>query len=115
MLCYPILYHIILCSDETQGPRDLHACVPPEILGPSTMKSTMDSLRGSSVNIGAVQRRLAWPLRKDDTHKSMMKSTQMLAPVYLEGVQGETPACLRSGCEFKAHLISKQPFEGLGT
>ena len=29
----------------------------------------MDSLRGSSVKIGTIQRRLAWPLRKDDTHK----------------------------------------------
>ena len=29
-----------------------------------------DALRGSSVKIGAIQRRLAWPLRKDDTHKS---------------------------------------------
>jgi hypothetical protein len=28
------------------------------------------SLRGSSVKIGTIQRRLAWPLRKDDTHKS---------------------------------------------
>ena len=27
----------------------------------------MDSLRGSSVKIGTIQRRLAWPLRKDDT------------------------------------------------
>ena len=31
---------------------------------------TPDSLRGSSVKIGTIQRRLAWPLRKDDTHKS---------------------------------------------
>ena len=30
----------------------------------------MDSLRGSSDTIGTIQRRLAWPLRKDDTHKS---------------------------------------------
>ena len=30
----------------------------------------LDSLRGSSVNIGTIQRRLAWPLRKDDTHTS---------------------------------------------
>jgi hypothetical protein len=30
----------------------------------------LDSLRGSSVQIGTIQRRLAWPLRKDDTHKS---------------------------------------------
>ena len=32
----------------------------------------LDSLRGSSVKIGTIQRRLAWPLRKDDTHKSRM-------------------------------------------
>ena len=30
----------------------------------------MDSFRGSSVKIGTTQRRLAWPLHKDDTHKS---------------------------------------------
>ena len=30
----------------------------------------MDSLRGSSDKTGTIQRRLAWPLRKDDTHKS---------------------------------------------
>ena len=29
-----------------------------------------DSFRGSSDKIGTIQRRLAWPLRKDDTHKS---------------------------------------------
>ena len=33
-------------------------------------KERKDSLRGSSVKIGTIQRRLAWPLRKDDTHKS---------------------------------------------
>ena len=27
-----------------------------------------DSLRGSSVKLGTMQRRLAWPLRMDDTH-----------------------------------------------
>ena len=32
--------------------------------------SWQDSLRGSSVKIGTMQRKLAWPLRKDDTHKS---------------------------------------------
>ena len=30
----------------------------------------LESFRGTSVKIGAIQRRLAWPLRKDDTHKS---------------------------------------------
>jgi len=35
-----------------------------------------DSLRGSSVKIGTIQRRLAWPLRKDDTHKSRSVNKQ---------------------------------------
>ena len=30
----------------------------------------LDSLRGASVKTGTIQRRLAWPLRKDDTHNS---------------------------------------------
>ena len=33
----------------------------------------LDSFRGSSVKIGTIQRRLAWPLRKDDAHKSIRK------------------------------------------
>ena len=40
-------------------PLCAHACIHP-----------WDSLRGSSVNIGTIQRRLAWPLRKDDTYTS---------------------------------------------
>ena len=40
----------------------------PELLW--TLKFNLDSLCGSSVKIGTIQRRLAWPLRKDDTHKS---------------------------------------------
>ena len=36
----------------------------------STVLLHLDFLRGSSANIGTVQRRLAWPLRKDDTHTS---------------------------------------------
>ena len=35
-----------------------------------TITARVDSLRGPSVKIGTIQRRLAWPLRKDDTHKS---------------------------------------------
>ena len=38
--------------------------------GPRATTLNLDSLRGSSVKIGTIQRRLAWPLRKDDTHKS---------------------------------------------
>ena len=41
----------------------------------------MDSLRGSSVKIGTIQRRLAWPLRKDDTHKS--RSVKTYLSIYL--------------------------------
>ena len=33
-------------------------------------KSVLDSFWGSSIKIETIQRRLAWPLRKDDTHKS---------------------------------------------
>ena len=36
----------------------------------NTHNSKLDSLRGSSVKVGTIQRRLAWPLRKDDTHTS---------------------------------------------
>ena len=58
----------------------LPACLPgmpfdvagPPLQGPSqhSWQGLLDSLRGSSVKIGTIQRRLAWPLRKDDTHKS---------------------------------------------
>ena len=34
------------------------------------MHDLPEPLRGSSDKIGTMQRRLAWPLRKDDTHKS---------------------------------------------
>ena len=36
----------------------------------SNSQISLDSFRGTSVKIGTIQRRLAWPLRKDDTHKS---------------------------------------------
>ena len=37
---------------------------------PTFLTFQLDPLRRSSVKIGTIQRRLAWPLRKDDTHKS---------------------------------------------
>jgi hypothetical protein len=43
----------------------------------------LDSLRGSSVKIGTIQRRLAWPLRKDDTHKSRSVSN-FFAPSHID-------------------------------
>ena len=36
-----------------------------------------DSLRGSSVKIGTILRILAWPLSKDDTHKSRSVTTMI--------------------------------------
>ena len=39
-----------------------------------------DLLRESSVKIGTIQRRLAWPLRKDDTQKSRMVSNFFFFP-----------------------------------
>ena len=39
-----------------------------------------DPLRRSSVKIGTIQRRLAWPLRKDDTHKS--RSVSHFLPIF---------------------------------
>ena len=46
-------------------PCGLHPCY---ILGPKP--SLSEPLTRSSAKIGTIQRRLAWPLRKDDTHKS---------------------------------------------
>ena len=39
----------------------------------------LDSLRGSSVKLGTMQRRLAWPPRKDDTQKSRSVSNWCLS------------------------------------
>ena len=40
----------------------------------------MEALRGSSVKIGTIQRRLAWPLCKDDTHTSRSVNNFNLLP-----------------------------------
>ena len=46
--------------------------------------------RGSSVNIGATQRRLAWPLRKDDTHE--VRSVNKNLPTCTQSSPGALPA-----------------------
>ena len=43
--------------------------------------ASLDSFRGSSVKIGTIQRRLAWPLRKDDTHKSRSVTQFFVSPL----------------------------------
>ena len=51
-----------------------------DCFGVRTLLSS-DSLRGSSVKIGTIQRRLAWPVRKDDTHKSRSVNNFLLSSV----------------------------------
>ena len=50
---------------------------------PSCPARLVDPLRRSSVKIGTIQRRLAWPLRKDDTHKS--RSVTNFSPKFMPG------------------------------
>jgi hypothetical protein len=59
-------------SSPRHGVVVAHCILGPPIVGNIPKKNIvmLDSLRGSSVKIGTIQRRLAWPLRKDDTHKS---------------------------------------------
>ena len=69
----------------------------PEQCGPFTcMQSnfhscTLDSFRGSSVKIGTIQRRLAWPLRKDDTHKSRSDTSFLCFFAVLAAASGLNP------------------------
>ena len=60
----------------------------------------MDSLRGSSDKIGTIQRRLAWPLRKDDTHKS-------------RNVTSFLPMCAADGTWTHRHLMAPSPVDSL--
>ena len=55
---------------------------PDIYLKPTIIK---DSLRGSSVKIGTIQRILALPLRKDDTHKSRSENQQASRVVFVPG------------------------------
>jgi len=54
----------------------------------------LDSLRGSSDKIGTIQRRLAWPLRKDDTHKS--RSVQNFLCIFVAKARGDVPKLLKN-------------------
>ena len=45
----------------------------------------VDSLWGSSDKIGMIQRRLAWPLRKDDTHRSRRVTSFLLVSDCVSG------------------------------
>jgi hypothetical protein len=55
---------------QSKNPTFPHGEGPAPSYIANLHKSLLDLLRESSVKIGTIQRRLAWPLRKDDTHKS---------------------------------------------
>ena len=54
-------------------------CGPGLWVNPNDFLTQLDSPRRSSVKIGTIQRRLAWPLRKDDTHKSRSDTSFFVA------------------------------------
>ena len=53
-----------------QQPRALPGGPHPFPSSARKLSSLLDTFRGSSAKIGTTQRKLAWPLRRDDTHKS---------------------------------------------
>ena len=70
----------------------------------------LDSLRGSSVKIGTIQRRLAWPLRKDDTHKSRSVNNfsygaARIAPAQISVNKTGLPTC--GGCACGAGILAR--------
>ena len=66
----------IIANDALNGAFEQWRCLLAQsisltgFLARKDVLKPLDSFRGSSVKIGTIQRRLAWPLRKDDTHKS---------------------------------------------
>jgi len=66
----------------------------------------LDSLRRSSVQMGTIQRRLAWPLRKDDTHES--RSVSIVCPFFLQSLCCHSPRSRNMPCQaFCKALIPK--------
>ena len=72
-------------------------CFP--IPSPLFCKHLLDSLRGSSDKIGMIQRRLAWPLRKDDTHKSRG------VPSFLPHLEVSDDCCVECGYDCDDALV----------
>ena len=62
-------------------------------------KHLLDSLRGSSDKIGTTQRRLAWPLRKDATHKSRS------VPSFLPHLEVSDDCCVKCGYDCDDALV----------
>ena len=80
-----------LRKDDTHKSRSVPSflCLPEVCNGLGSivfLNLRLDSLRGSSDKIGTIQRRLAWPLRKDDTHKSRSVPSFLCLPEVCNGV-----------------------------
>ena len=90
---YIVVYYIILYSDGRPSRFSLRRSAAEResetgrLAWPLQTKTAIrihkhlqvtDSLRGSSVNIGTIQRILAWPLCKDDTHTQIEKCRDVL-------------------------------------
>ena len=96
--------------------RDLEvAALDPDHAGPwlgnrqieRSRDATMDSLRGSSVKIGTMQRRLAWPLCKDDTHKSKPGRDEEAGTMATNrGTSPRAPACAGEASASSADAFS---------
>ena len=72
-------------------------CFP--IPSPLFCKHLLDSLPRSSDKIGMIQRRLAWPLRKDDTHKSRS------IPSFLPHLEVSDDCCVECGYDCDDALV----------
>ena len=73
----------------------------------------LDSLRGSSVKIGTMQRKLAWPLRKDDTHKS--RSVHNFLRIFSRSDLGLRQCVLRDASKDQHQQRSAQLSKDLGS
>ena len=75
------------------------------------MQYIMYVLSGTSVKIGTIQRRLAWPLRKDDTHKSR-NGSKFFEVFGGESHEGSTNGLLWPVLTFRA--VTPSPSGGIG-
>ena len=76
-----LLRFVRFCPCGRAAPADRRRPPPANLPNTSVGLHNLDSLRGSSVKIGTIQRRLAWPLRKDDTHKSRSVNNALAAHI----------------------------------
>ena len=78
----------------------------------TVLRKVMDPLRRSSVKIGTIQRRLAWPLRKDDTHKSRSVNIFLQTLNTFGGAQARETytACVHVPCHVDAACCGNGKF-----